>query len=375
MDNIYISVRDGIWATTPRNEDKLNEAFRNSERVTLIFSVNNSRNFQGYATMTSHIDPTQSTVWLQPDGVQNFRGSMFHVRWERRIDLHFSATANITNPLNDNMPVKRSRDCQELPADVGRRLCLLFDQPSRPPPQQLQPHMLTQNLPQGLPPHGLDKPAPRERQLYMPNPPVSESEEGNKQPIRYFVLKSSTAANVEIALRDSVWATTQRNEDKLNRAFEECDQVVLIFSVNHSGHFQGYAVMTSAIDAARPTVWMPEGPPKPSFTGGMFHIKWETTTPLGFKQTMHLLNPLNNNFAVRRSQDGQELPPEVGRQLCQLLEDEDQRAKSTPPVPGLHNPGPDTQSSPLLQHFDYAQSYAGFPGANVPGQTTHADPL
>ena len=40
-----------LWATQPRNEGKLNEAFATSEAVVLFFSVNESRAFQGYAKM------------------------------------------------------------------------------------------------------------------------------------------------------------------------------------------------------------------------------------------------------------------------------------------------------------------------------------
>jgi len=325
--------------------------------VILIFSVNNSKHFQGYATMTSHIDPSQSTVWLQPDGVQNFRGSMFHVRWDVRLDLHFSTTANIINPLNDNLPVTRSRDCQELPPDVGRRLCQLFDHQSARPMQLLDQSQMMQ-------PHDLHKRHTRPtRQLYSPREPQA------KQSVRYFIIKSSNADHVDIAIRDGIWATTPRNEDKLNRAFEECERVILIFSVNNSGHFQGYATMTSAIDPTHPTIWMPEGGTKASFTGSMFHIKWEVTYDLSFKQTLHLTNPLNNNLPVKRSRDGQELPAAVGRQLCKLFDDavleaEGRNERRTNEM-GLNTEKPAAALQPgyqqqLHQRLDLPQEQMGF---------------
>lgn len=45
-ENIQRAVAEGIWATQRHNEPKLNEAFRNSENVYLIFSVNASGHFQ-----------------------------------------------------------------------------------------------------------------------------------------------------------------------------------------------------------------------------------------------------------------------------------------------------------------------------------------
>lgn len=41
-DNVEISKKDGVWATLPQNEANLNQAFRESRNVLLIFSVNES---------------------------------------------------------------------------------------------------------------------------------------------------------------------------------------------------------------------------------------------------------------------------------------------------------------------------------------------
>jgi len=41
--------------------------------------------------------------------------------------LSFERTAHLRNPLNENKPVKISRDGQELPPDVGVALCAMLD--------------------------------------------------------------------------------------------------------------------------------------------------------------------------------------------------------------------------------------------------------
>jgi hypothetical protein len=46
-----------VWATTQGPTKKLTNAFRSSDHVVLIFSVNESRSFQGYALMESEPDP------------------------------------------------------------------------------------------------------------------------------------------------------------------------------------------------------------------------------------------------------------------------------------------------------------------------------
>mmetsp|Transcript_10769 Transcript_10769/g.20449 ORF Transcript_10769/g.20449 Transcript_10769/m.20449 type:complete len:654 (+) Transcript_10769:2-1963(+) len=368
QDNIDISVRDGIWATIQRNEEKLNRAFRECARVILIFSVNNSKHFQGYATMTSAIDPSQTTVWLQHDGKTAFKGSMFHVRWDVRHDLPFTLTVNITNPWNENLPIKRSRDGQELPMEVGARICQLFAEyqqhgPATPTPgpmfNQNQTHLSNTNLhmsnqdpnqmgqygynqmmgqqhPNQFPPMGQPFPQhdmyhndrPRRRPIKPPpnnstNPLVNISPAISSS-VKYFVIKSSCRDHVDISIRDGIWATTKKNEDKLNNAFHQAEaeggNVYLIFSVNRSGSFCGYARMSSLIDPTQSTVWLQEGG-KTSFTGNMFHVQWIRTSEVNFRTTLNLPNPLNNNLPVKRSFDGQELPHALGEQLCKMFDD------------------------------------------------------
>ena len=33
------------------------------------------------------------------------------------------------NPLNMDEPIKKSRDCQELPHEIGKEICLMFKMP------------------------------------------------------------------------------------------------------------------------------------------------------------------------------------------------------------------------------------------------------
>ncbi|KAI4315340.1 hypothetical protein L6164_028161 [Bauhinia variegata] len=85
--NIRLSIEKGIWATQIMNERVLEEAFHNSARVILIFSV----------------------------------------KWLRLNHLPFHKTLHLKNPLNDYKLVKISRDCQELSQDVGEALCKLLN--------------------------------------------------------------------------------------------------------------------------------------------------------------------------------------------------------------------------------------------------------
>jgi len=61
------------------------------------------------------------------------------------------------------------------------------------------------------------------------------------------MIKSWNAENVEVAMRDSLWATQSKNEKLLADAFNECRHVILFFSVNKSMSFQGYVRQASGL--------------------------------------------------------------------------------------------------------------------------------
>nr|XP_046173076.1 3'-5' RNA helicase YTHDC2 isoform X1 [Oncorhynchus gorbuscha] len=133
-------------------------------------------------------------------------------------------------------------------------------------------------------------------------------------PVRYFIMKSSNLRNIDISQQKGIWSTTPSNELKLNRAFLESSLVFLVFSVQGSGHFQGYARMTSVIGQERCQDWGSTG------LGGVFSVEWTRKESLPFQCTQQLLNPWNDNKKVQISRDGQELEPQAGGQLLQLWE-------------------------------------------------------
>lgn len=127
---------------------------QNSGKVILIFSVNMSGFFQGYAQMMSTVGWRRDNIWSQGVGKNNPWGRSFKVKWLRLHDLPFQRTLHLKNPWNEFKPVKISRDCQvsclsfirafwciaittrtydlvftcqELPGDIGAALCELLD--------------------------------------------------------------------------------------------------------------------------------------------------------------------------------------------------------------------------------------------------------
>jgi hypothetical protein len=96
--------------------------------------------------------------------------------------------------------------------------------------------------------------------------------------------------------------------------------VILIFSVNKSAAFQGYAIMTSPPGAAP----LPKWAQKLHWTcGEPFYIEWKAKGNVGFRECGYIKNPLNKDgvdLSVVVGRDGQEIEPSAGRELINVIE-------------------------------------------------------
>ena len=133
---------------------------------------------------------------------------------------------------------------------------------------------------------------------------------------KFFIIKSYNHDNIGQSITTGVWSTQAHNEVKLGAAFASCSQVLLIFSVNGSGHFQGYARMETPIGRAKGR-WAGDHTRQ---LGSLFGIQWLCLHDVPFGQTNYLLNPLNEGKPVKISRDGQELPHALGTAMVQLFE-------------------------------------------------------
>lgn len=201
----------------------------------------------------------------------------------------------------------------------------------------------------------------------VPPPP------GEKVPEKFFIVKSLTAQDLEASVQNGTWATQSHNEDGLNKAYDQAENVYLIFSANKSGEYFGYARMASPIsgepinlssmtaveeagtdpavsprslstpatstapkgriidDSARGTIFWEadhsedDGSPAKDGASGQnwgrqFKIEWKSVTKLPFYRTRGLRNPWNANREVKIARDGTELEPSVGRRLITMFQ-------------------------------------------------------
>jgi len=191
---------------------------------------------------------------------------------------------------------------------------------------------------------------------------------------RYFILKSLTYNELASSVKSKRWSTQIHNEKNLNDAYKSSGQVFLIFSVNRSKEYFGYARMASPIESSSspaaaetespiesletqvfdpqraittPAIGLiPEGfivdelyrgriywearpsnlaADEPIQTDGIetmmksFALEWVSLRRLPFKYTTHIRNMWNGNKEVKVARDGTELETNAGRDLCSLF--------------------------------------------------------
>lgn len=141
---------------------------------------------------------------------------------------------------------------------------------------------------------------------------------------RYYLIKSNNHENVALAKAKGVWSTPPQNEARLNQAYKECDNVILIFSVKESGKFQGYARLAAESTKDHPPIrWVLPVGLNARALSGVFKLDWISRMELPFTKTTHLHNPWNENKPVKIGRDGQEIEPRCGEALCKLFPSDD----------------------------------------------------
>ena len=92
---------------------------------------------------------------------------------------------------------------------------------------------------------------------------------------RFFVVKSNNAENVTLAKTRGVWSTPPQNEARLNKAFDEVRNVLLIYSVKESGKFSGFARLSAqSARTTTPIPWVLPPGLSARALGGVFKIDW-----------------------------------------------------------------------------------------------------
>lgn len=77
--------------------------------------------------MCSGSGKSPSNIWRGTETIK--LAPNFKVEWITYASLALSRLGNMTNPLNGNESIKKSRDAQEVPPELGKEICRMFELP------------------------------------------------------------------------------------------------------------------------------------------------------------------------------------------------------------------------------------------------------
>ena len=134
---------------------------------------------------------------------------------------------------------------------------------------------------------------------------------------RFFIIRSANQENIHVSREYKEWATTRSNEGRLNEAYTTSPHVFFIFAVSKTPYFQGIARMSSPISSKVGIFWKNTETIK---LGGCFKVQWITTNTLFFNRVANFTNSYNDNEPLKKSRDGTEVDPKIGREVCLMFE-------------------------------------------------------
>lgn len=300
--DLDLSVEKGMWATQRHNEAILDQAYRTSQDVYLIFGVNKSGEFYGYARMAGPIGGSgQRMSWASRTD-----SSPASQRGSRRSD---------TIPEEGSSPTQARQEPHFFPLSEQR----LVDQspmPVSPPHRQVVPGSQLEPAREFLS-------APAE--MHNPHHRFSVPSPAPKQsldiPERVLPAAPSllSADNFELKAEPMLAARSRGASGSSSREAQADGEGVKRID-KLKDEFPGSPLRTVAEEGSKEEEEAEEE--KVGFLrkgdenwGAPFRVEWIKTTRLPFWRTRHLRNPWNHEREVKVSRDGTELEPGVGQAL------------------------------------------------------------
>ncbi|KAK7054432.1 hypothetical protein VNI00_003630 [Paramarasmius palmivorus] len=329
--DLDLSVSKGLWATQKHNEGILDQAYRTSAEVYLIFGVNKSGEFYGWGKMAGSVKQGEHRVSWGPRSSSNPNSSA------SASSLNDASSSASASPVTGRGPVQTEVIYEEEPASpttVLQRLQL----GSGGEPKYFTNRMV-EDSPQ--PVTGLT-PSPGASMLQSVASPgasalrggvgSSSGMEGSMEPRD---PEGVTSAPPELGERHKkITAKTPSLKFSLDNQLKVKAQSVARME---SFELDDEAPLKAIRNSSAPNAVSPTSPPKSSTSKGKakatgidqdpdspastwgesFKVEWICVHRLPFYKTRHLRNPWNHDREIKVSRDGTELEPGVGEQLLE----------------------------------------------------------
>ncbi|THH16948.1 hypothetical protein EW146_g3781 [Bondarzewia mesenterica] len=306
--DLDLSVEKGLWATQRHNEGILDQAYRTSKDVYLIFGVNKSGEFYGYARMAGPISRGEQRVpWATPSAPSSSPPAQ-SPSGNPQPSLSYSRSPQAE--IHNIIPADEHRFSDESPLPVSgaqERSGLIHSPSTAALPQQALAGQVV-SAPADL------REAQRRLGSRLPLPRFSLDARRGVAPQDEFELDASAPIR---ALKHTPDASPDITSSPSSSRKEQSEPLL----------------QTVTEDEERRD---PVDPPKEEDYGEVwgepFKVEWIQTERLPFYRTRNLRNPWNHGREVKVSRDGTELEPGVGKDL---LEEWARPPPSSPTMPAI----------------------------------------
>ncbi len=283
LEELERSVKEGTWATQPHNEDVLDQAFRNSRDVFLIFSANQSGEWFGVARMASSIKAQK--VQPVPEG-----SPLFARRQVQRPATIVEEDGSQGSATEHDMPIKVAL-ASPLPMEGELGLGGSGNSASGSDrTEHVHPVVIEDAAADNI---------KRKDMLGAQGPDDSSISSISVTPSESVSMGASSSKDMQQLAVRALIHNLRLDERESSLKAAELEQIL------QSGS-EGAAA--AAARAAEPL-------------GKPFRVEWLHVKPVTFHTTRKLRNPWRDNRQVKVSRDGTELEPGVGRELLELLKD------------------------------------------------------
>lgn len=299
--DLDLSVENGLWATQKHNEAILDQAYRTSGEVILIFSVNKSGEFYGYARMSGRI----------------LKGE-HRVPWASHVDAsETSASPSRRQPGSPSPLVTTDR-----PFFTPSENRLVEESP-----MPFTPHSggALSSKPSPMEPHRSSAPAAlgsRPRREFSAEPPAKKfgslHESGKARSAAGLISKDIVSATPDIVLDKNAPVRAVRNKGSTDGTKSVVSGLQAVEEENNSaGSDDGDAREEQPKDDVMPSMTKETRNDEQQAWGQPFKVEWLCTDRLSFYSTRHLRNSWNQDREIKVSRDGTEVEPGVGQRLLE----------------------------------------------------------
>ena len=126
---------------------------------------------------------------------------------------------------------------------------------------------------------------------------------------KFIIIKSIDEDSIIKSIKFSLWSSTQKGNQKINKIFKDSNQnLLMFFSINNSGRFLGVAKVVKELDTGLNL----ENTGYKDKWRGFFRIQWLIIKNIDNGLIKSIINKLNEGKSVVSSKDSQEVDHDAG---------------------------------------------------------------